>query len=140
MDNRKLQRVVVDALEDLKAQDIAVYNTTGLSDLFDRVILASGTSNRQTRSLAANVAEKVKLAGGTVISIEGAETGEWVLVDLGDIVVHVMQPAVRAYYSLEEIWGGRPIRVKLGAPAVKKAARPRTAAPRARPAKKSRKP
>ncbi len=112
MDIKKLQRVIVDALEDVKAQDIAVFNTTALSDLFDRVILASGTSNRQTRALAARVAEKVKEAGGEVISVEGEDTGEWVLVDLGDAVVHVMQPAVRTYYGLEEIWGGKPVRMK----------------------------
>ncbi|HXW64033.1 MAG TPA: ribosome silencing factor [Burkholderiaceae bacterium] len=117
MENRKLQRLVVDALEDVKAQDIRVFNTTRLSDLFDRVVLASGTSNRHTRALAANVAEKVKHAGGTVVSIEGAESGEWVLVDLGEVVVHIMQPAVRAYYALEEIWGERPVNVKLRAPA-----------------------
>ena len=117
MENRKLQRLVVDALEDVKAQDIRVFNTTRLSDLFDRVVLASGTSNRHTRALAANVAEKVKHAGGTVVSIEGEESGEWVLVDLGDVVVHIMQPAVRAYYALEEIWGERPVNVKLQAPA-----------------------
>jgi len=117
MEIRKLQRLVVDALEDVKAQDIRVFNTTRLSDLFDRVVLASGTSNRHTRALAANVAEKVKHAGGTVVSIEGAESGEWVLVDLGEVVVHIMQPAVRAYYALEEIWGERPVNVKLRAPA-----------------------
>jgi len=117
MENRKLQRLVVDALEDVKAQDIRVFNTTRLSDLFDRVVLASGTSNRHTRALAANVAEKVKHAGGTVVSIEGEESGEWVLVDLGEVVVHIMQPAVRAYYALEEIWGERPVNVKLRAPA-----------------------
>ena len=113
MDNKKLQRLVVDALEDVKAQDIEVFNTTELSDLFDRVILASGTSNRHTRSLASNVAEKVKQAGGHVVSIEGEETGDWVLVDLGDVVVHIMQPAVRAYYALEELWGGTPVNVRL---------------------------
>jgi len=116
MDLRKLQRLVVDALEDVKAQDIRVFNTTGLTDLFDRVILASGTSNRQTRALASSVVEKVKAAGGHVISVEGTEAGEWVLVDLGDIVVHVMQPAVRDYYALEEIWGGKPVRMKLATP------------------------
>ena len=131
MDNKKLQRIVVDALEDVKAQDIAVYNTTDLSDLFDRVVLASGTSNRHTRSLASNVAEKVKLAGGNVVSVEGGETGEWVLVDLGDVIVHIMQPAVRAYYDLEELWGGKKVNVRLAA---------KTAAPRktaAKPAAKS---
>jgi len=109
----RLQRLVIDALEDVKGQDIRVYNTTQLSDLFDRVILVSATSNRQTRALASNVAEKAKQAGATVLSVEGAEAGEWVLVDLGDVVVHIMQPAIRAYYALEEIWGGKPVRVKL---------------------------
>lgn len=113
MDIRKLQRVVVDALEDVKAQDVVVLNTTKLSDLFDRVIVASGTSNRQTRALAASVVDKVKAAGGQVISVEGTENGEWVLVDLGDVVVHVMQPGIRKYYGLEEIWGGKPVRMKL---------------------------
>lgn len=123
MDLRKLQRVVIDALEDVKGQDIRVFNTTGLTDLFDRVILVSGTSNRQTRALASNVREKVKEHGGHVISVEGEETGEWVLVDLGDIVVHVMQPAIRSYYNLEELWGGKPVRVKLGAPGAAAAGR-----------------
>ena len=100
----KLQRTVVDALEDIKAQDIRVFNTTGLSDLFDRVVLASATSNRQTRSLANHLKEKAKEKGFPVVSTEGEESGEWVLVDAGDIVVHVMQPAVRAYYNLEELW------------------------------------
>jgi ribosome-associated protein len=113
MDIRKLQRVVVDALEDVKAQNIKVFNTIGLSDMFDRVVLASGTSNRQTRSLAYRVAQQVKEAGGHVVSVEGADAGEWVLVDLGDMVVHVMQPAIREYYGLEEIWGGKPVRLKL---------------------------
>ncbi|MBK9245487.1 MAG: ribosome silencing factor [Burkholderiales bacterium] len=117
MDIRKLQRLAVDALEDVKAKDIRVFNTTRLTELFDRVIVASGTSNRQTRSLASSVVEKVKGAGGTVLSVEGTEAGEWVLVDLGDIVVHIMQPAAREYYALEEIWGGKPVRVKLAEPA-----------------------
>ena len=111
----KLQRTVVDALEDIKAQDIRVFNTTGLSDLFDRVVVASATSNRQTRSLASHVREKAKEKGFDVISTEGEESGEWVLVDLGDMVVHIMQPAIRAYYNLEELWGAKPVRVKIGA-------------------------
>jgi ribosome-associated protein len=115
MDIRKLQRVVVDALEDVKAQDIQVFNTTSLSDLFDRVIIASGTSNRQTRALASRVCEKVKEHGGHVVSVEGEETGEWVLVDLGDLILHLMQPAIRSYYHLEELWGGKPVRMKMGA-------------------------
>jgi len=112
MDIRKLQRVIVDALEDVKGQDIQVFNTTALSDMFDRVIIASGTSNRQTRALASSVAEKVKAAGGSVVSTEGEDTGEWVLVDCGDAVVHILQPAIRDYYNLEEIWGGKSVRLK----------------------------
>ena len=123
MDLRKLQRVVVDALEDVKGQDIRVFNTTELTDLFDRVVLVTGSSNRQTRALASNVREKVKEAGGHVISVEGEETGEWVLVDLGDVVVHVMQPAIRSYYNLEELWGGKPVRMKIGSGAAAASAR-----------------
>lgn len=110
MDIRKLQKIVVGALEDIKARDIEVINTTKLTSLFDRVVIASGDSNRQTRALARNVQEKVKEAGGEVVSVEGEDTGEWVLVDLGDIVVHVMQPAVRVYYNLEELWATTPAR------------------------------
>ena len=113
MDITKLQRAVVDALEDVKAQDIQVFNTTHLTSLFDRVIICSATSNRQTRSLANSVCEKVKSIGGEVIATEGEDTGEWVLVDIGDIVIHIMQPAIRAYYRLEEVWGGKPVRLKL---------------------------
>jgi ribosome-associated protein len=114
MDLRKLQRVVVDALEDVKGQDIRVFDTQGLTGLFDRVVVVSGTSNRQTRALAASVRDKVREAGGHVISVEGEDGGEWVLVDLGDVVVHVMQPAIRSYYNLEELWGAKPVRVRLG--------------------------
>lgn len=117
MDIRKLQRVIVDALEDVKAQDIQVFNTTQLSDMFDRVVIASGSSNRQTRALASSVAEKVKAAGGTLVSTEGEDAGEWVLVDCGDAVVHILQPAIRAYYNLEEIWGGKNVRLKSSAAA-----------------------
>jgi ribosome-associated protein len=115
MDLSKLQRVVINALEDVKGQDIRVYDTTKLSELFDRVIIATGTSNRQTRSLAMSVKEEVNAKGGEVISVEGLETGEWVLVDCGDIVVHILQPALRAYYQLEGLWGAKPVRVKLAA-------------------------
>jgi len=108
MDIKKLQTLVVDALEDVKGQEIVVFDTTGLTSLFDRICIASGTSNRQTKALASSVRDKVKEAGGDVIGIEGEDTGEWVLVDLGDIIVHVMQPAVRTYYNLEQLWGGRP--------------------------------
>ena len=111
MDLSKLQKIVVNALEDIKAKDIEVINTTKLTSLFDRVVIASGDSNRQVKALARNVQDEVREAGGEVLSVEGEENGEWVLVDLGDIVVHVMQPAVRHYYNLEEIWGGKtPVR------------------------------
>ena len=113
MDITKLQRAVVDALEDVKAQDIQVFNTTHLTSLFDRVIVCSATSNRQTRALANSVCEKVKSMGETVIATEGEDTGEWVLVDIGDIIIHIMQPAIRAYYNLEQIWGDKPVRMKL---------------------------
>jgi ribosome-associated protein len=113
MDIRKQQRAVVDALEDVKAQDIQVYNTEALTSLFDRVVIATATSNRQTRALAHSVEDKAKELGITVIATEGLETGEWVLVDLGDIVVHLMQQAIRQYYNLEEIWGGKPVRMKI---------------------------
>jgi ribosome-associated protein len=112
MDLRKLQRLVVDALEDVKGQDIKVFNTEQLSDMFERVVVASGTSNRQTRALASSVVEKVKEAGGYVVSVEGVDAGEWVLVDCGEVVVHILQPTFRAYYNLEEIWGGKPVRMK----------------------------
>jgi len=92
-------------LEDVKAQDIQVFDTTPITTLFDRVILASGTSNRQTRALAKSVHDKVREAGAPVLSIEGTDTGEWVLVDLGDVVVHIMQPVTRDHYRLEDIWG-----------------------------------
>ncbi|CBW75714.1 iojap protein family [Mycetohabitans rhizoxinica HKI 454] len=114
MDIRTLQRVIIDALEDVKAQDIRVFNTSHLTELFDRVVVASGTSNRQTKALANNVREKVKASGGDIVSTEGEDTGEWVLVDCGDAVVHIMQPALRQYYRLEEIWGDKPVHVKLG--------------------------
>ena len=114
MDLRKLQRTIIDALEDVKAQDIRVFDTTKLSDLFDRVIIATGNSNRQTKALAMSVKEAVKEKGGDVISVEGMETGEWVLVDCGDIIVHILQPMLRSYYQLEGMWGDKPVRVKLG--------------------------
>ncbi|WP_151636025.1 ribosome silencing factor [Noviherbaspirillum aerium] len=113
MDIKKLQSTVIDALEDVKAQDIKVYDTVHLTSMFDRLAIASGTSNRQTKALAASVRDKVKENGGQIVSIEGEDTGEWVLVDLGDMVVHIMQPAIRDYYRLEEIWGDKE--VKFGA-------------------------
>ena len=119
MDIRKLQKVVVSALEDIKGKDIEVINTAKLTSMFDRLVIASGDSNRQVKALARNVHEKVREAGGEVLSIEGEESGEWVLVDLGDIVVHVMQPMVRQYYNLEELWQATPSQRKK---AVEKAA------------------
>ena len=100
-----LQFLVIDALEDVKAQDIQVFDTTAITTLFDRVVMASGTSNRQTRALAKSVHDKVREAGAQVLSIEGTDTGELVLVDLGDVVVHIMQPVTRDHYRLEDIWG-----------------------------------
>jgi ribosome-associated protein len=133
MDIKKLQATVIDALEDVKAQDIKVFDTMHLTSMFDRLAVASGTSNRQTKALAASVRDKVKEKGGQIVSIEGEETGEWVLVDLGDMVVHIMQPAIRDYYRLEEIWGDKE--VKLGAAkrkSVRSAAEEEAEAPKTR--------
>ncbi|MBK6928386.1 MAG: ribosome silencing factor [Comamonadaceae bacterium] len=130
-DIQKLQRAIVDGLEDVKAQDIKVFDTEHLSPLFERVIVASGTSNRQTKALAASVRDKVREAGFPKPRIEGEENGEWIIVDCGAAVAHVMQPTIRTYYNLEEIWGDKPVRLKFGAarplvkaevPAPKKAA------------------
>ena len=112
MDIRKLQRAIVDGLEDVKAQDIRVFNTEALSPLFERVIIASGTSNRQTKALASSVRESVKARGLPVLRTEGEENGEWIIVDCGAAVAHIMQPSIRDYYHLEEIWGGKPVRLK----------------------------
>lgn len=115
-DVQKLQRTVVDALEDVKAQDLVVFDTEHLSSLFERVIVASGTSNRQTKALASSVRDKVREAGFGKPRIEGEDNGEWIIVDCGAVVVHVMQPTIRSYYNLEEIWGEKPVRLKFGAP------------------------
>jgi ribosome-associated protein len=115
-DIQKLQRAIVDALEDVKAQEIQVFDTEHLSSLFERVIIASGTSNRQTKALAASVRDKVRNAGFGKPRIEGEDNGEWIIVDCGPAVVHIMQPTIRTYYNLEEIWGGTPVRLKFGAP------------------------
>ena len=114
-DVTKLQRAIVDGLEDVKAQDIQVFNTEHLSPLFERVIVASGTSNRQTKALAASVRDAVKEAGFSKPRIEGEDNGEWIIVDCGPAVAHIMQPAIRQYYRLEELWGDTPVRLKLGA-------------------------
>src|SRR5206468_9847865 len=117
-DTQKLQRAIVDGLEDVKAQDIQVFNTEHLSPLFERVIVASGTSNRQTKALAASVRDAVREAGYPKPRVEGEENGEWIIVDCGAAVAHIMQPAIRDYYHLEEIWGGKAVRMKVdgGAP------------------------
>ncbi|MCC2632718.1 MAG: hypothetical protein K0S48_604 [Ramlibacter sp.] len=114
-DTQKLQRAIVDGLEDVKGQDIQVFNTEHLSPLFERVIVASGTSNRQTKALASSVIDAVREAGFPKPRIEGEDNGEWIIVDCGAAVAHIMQPAIRQYYHLEEIWGDKPIRLRLGA-------------------------
>lgn len=115
MDIRKLQRAIVDGLEDVKAQNIRVFNTEHLSPLFERVIVASGTSNRQTKALAASVRDAVKAAGFAVLRTEGEDNGEWIIVDCGAAVAHIMQPTIREYYHLEEIWGDKPVALKTAA-------------------------
>ena len=138
-DVQKLQRTIVDGLEDIKGQDIRVFNTEHLSPLFERVIVASGTSIRQTKALAASVRDKLRNAGYSKPRIEGEDNGEWVIVDCGQVVEHVMQPAIRQYYHLEELWGDTPVRLKLGAakPVVKAEVPEVAAAPKRKaPAKK----
>src|SRR5919108_6028292 len=122
MDIRKKQRVVVAALEDIKGRDILVYNTARMPSMFERVVIASGDSTRQVKALADNVQDKVRENGARVYGVEGEAAGEWVLVDLGDVVVHIMHPTVRDFYNLEEVWGGKPVRVKRAGtkPAAKK--------------------
>ena len=116
-DVQKLQRAIVDGLEDVKAQDIQVFDTEHITSLFERVIVASGSSNRQTKALAASVRDAVRDAGFAKPRIEGEENGEWIIVDCGAAVAHIMQPTIRQYYNLEELWGDKPIKLKLGAPA-----------------------
>ena len=123
MDIRKKQRAVVEALEDVKGHDIVVFNVGRLSPFFERVVIASGDSGRQVKALAASVQEKLRGLGAQVHGVEGQATGEWVLVDLGDIVVHVMHPAVRSYYNLEEIWGGKQVKLAGHGKAVPRRAR-----------------
>jgi ribosome-associated protein len=116
-DVQKLQRAIIDGLEDVKAQDIQVFDTEHITSLFERVIVASGSSNRQTKALAASVRDAVRDAGFAKPRIEGEENGEWIIVDCGAAVAHIMQPTIRQYYHLEELWGEKPIKLKLGAPA-----------------------
>ena len=135
-DTQKLQRAIVDGLEDVKAQHIEVFNTEHLSPLFERVIIASGTSNRQTKALAASVRDAVREAGFPKPRMEGEENGEWIIVDCGAAVAHIMQPAIRQYYHLEEIWGDKPVRLKFGAPKPAEAAPPPVKAPAKKTGKK----
>src|SRR5437762_1325416 len=132
MDIRKLQRAIVDGLEDVKGHNIVVFNTEHLSPLFERVVIASGTSNRQTKALATSVRDAVKSRGFPVMRTEGEDNGEWIIVDCGAAVVHVMQPAIRDYYHLEEIWGDKPVKMKIDDKPVKLV----KAAPAEAPAKK----
>jgi ribosome-associated protein len=142
-DVQKLQRAIIDGLEDVKAQDIQVFDTEHITSLFERVIVASGSSNRQTKALAASVRDAVRDAGFAKPRIEGEENGEWIIVDCGAAVAHIMQPTIRQYYHLEELWGDKPIKLKLGAPApLVKASKPApkaepAGAPRAKPGVKS---
>ena len=130
MDIRKKQRLVVDALEDVKARDIIVFNTAAMPSMFERVVIASGESNRQLRALSERVKQRIKEDGGTVYGVEGESGGEWVLVDLGDIVVHIMHPTVRGFYNLEEVWGEKKVALRKE----KAATKPK---PRAKPKKKA---
>lgn len=142
MDIRVKQRAVVEALEDVKGRDIVVFNVAAQTAYFERVVIASGDSNRQVNALASHVQEKMKSLGANVVGVEGRRNGEWVLVDLGDIVVHVMHPAVRSHYNLEELWGGKEVKLvkeskakkarKKAKPAKKKPARGKTARRRGR--------
>ena len=113
LDIKKLQRAIVDGIEDVKGHNIVVFNTEHLSPLFERVIIASGTSNRQTKALAQGVRDAVKGRGMQVLRTEGEDNGEWIIVDCGAAVVHLMQPSIRDYYHLEEIWGDKPVKMKL---------------------------
>jgi len=111
INSEQLKDTVVDALEDIKAQDLAVLPVRHLTSLTDYMLIATGTSNRHLRALANEVQERVKAAGGEVLGVEGEAAGEWVLIDLGDVVVHVMQAQVREYYNIDELWGGDASRV-----------------------------
>lgn len=141
MDIRVKQRAVVEALENVKGRDIVVFNVAAQTAYFERVVIASGDSNRQVNALASHVQEKLKSLGANVVGVEGRRNGEWVLVDLGDIVVHVMHPAVRSHYNLEELWGGKEVKLarekkpKKGRKKKKTPATRRAAAPKNKPAR-----
>ena len=116
----KMTRAAVDALEDVKARDIVVFDVKKITAFFDMVVVATGDSNRQCRALSSHVQEQVKAAGGKIYGVEGEQSGEWVLVDIGTAVVHIMQPAIRQYYNLEELWAPAPKSVKAPKPAAKR--------------------
>jgi ribosome-associated protein len=138
MDIRSKQRLVVEALEDIKGRDILVFDTARMPSMFERVVIASGDSTRQVKALADNVQDKVRESGARVYGVEGERSGEWVLVDLGDVVVHIMHPTVREFYNLEEVWGGKKVRLMKATPkkaapkkpAARKPARAKAARPR----------
>ena len=132
MDIRKKQLAVVEALEDVKGRDIIVYNTARMPSMFERVVIASGDSNRQVKALADRVQERIRELGSRVYGVEGEKSGEWVLVDLGDVVVHIMHPTVREFYNLEEVWGGKTVRLASPAKAKKKQKKARAKAKRPR--------
>jgi ribosome-associated protein len=132
MDIRRKQREVVEALEDVKGYDIIVFNTARMPSMFERVVIASGDSNRQVKALSDRVQERIKAAGARVYGVEGEMSCEWVLVDLGDVVVHIMHPAVRSFYNLEEVWGGKRIRLNAKRTVPRKKTKPRAKAPRSR--------
>jgi ribosome-associated protein len=132
MDIRRKQRLVVEALEDVKGRDILVFNTARLPSMFERVVIASGDSNRQVKALSDRVQDRVRELGARVYGVEGESNGEWVLVDLGDVVVHIMHPTVRDFYNLEEIWGGKPVKLKQQENKASRKAKPRAKASRRR--------
>ena len=137
MDIRTKQRAVVEALEGVKGRDIVVFDVARQSAYFERVVIASGDSSRQVNALATGVQDKLKALGARIVGVEGRRNGDWVLVDLGDIVVHVMHPAVRSHYNLEELWGDKEVKVKAkpkakAKPAAKRRPRAKTARPRRR--------
>jgi len=134
MDLRRKQRAVIDALQDIKGRDIMVYNTASMPSMFERVVIASGDSTRQVKALADHVQEKLSDLGARVYGVEGEANGEWILVDFGDVVVHIMHPATREFYNLEEVWGAKPVHLKSGAK------RPTRRKPRAKAARRRRKP
>jgi ribosome-associated protein len=121
-----LQLAVTTALDDVKAVNVRVLDVRGLTDIFDTMVIASGNSDRHVRSIAERVVEKAKAAGFRALGTEGARDGEWVLVDLQDILVHVMLPRVREFYSLERLWEGGPVLAAVAAPAVSGGRRRRT--------------